>query len=97
MGPGFDSPPAHTRRNSHKKSPDIIKMLPRYNSKITQDLDVSMLEYPPERILSAKGLIDNIYYTDERDWRWKGFLEIYEIEKKISVKNKERSKKREGI
>ena len=92
MGPGFDSPLAHTRRNSYKKSPDIIKMLPRYNSKITQDLDVSMLEYPPERILSAKGLIDNIYYTDERGWRWKGFLEIYEIEKKLVSETKKEAK-----
>jgi len=89
MGPGFESPLAHSNRP--QKSSDKIKMMPKYKSKIIQDLDTSILTLPPEEILSSRGLVENRDYYDERGWGWKEFQEVYKIEKQIILEAKKTS------
>jgi hypothetical protein len=66
-------------------------MIPKYKSKIIQDLDLSILTIPSKEILYAEGLACNVGYRDERGWGWKEFQEIYKIEKQIISEAKKTS------
>lgn len=68
-------------------------MIPQFEAKIVQKVDLKKLAMPPERILASEsGLMCNHSYRDLRGYWWDDYLEIADIEREIVESADKKSK-----